>query len=739
MVTKAQTFKDLVNFVLNDLMSNVFCAFNFKHRCLKQKIEIIRHLLRLQHYLYKYERSAIHPIQFLKMKSHLPKIQENLNLFLHTSQFSVRDSFSEKRIAESLGGVKIIEKGNRTIGNECLLKVMSSPEFIQSLTLAGVRGCGHISCARLNRVWVSDDRDNLILTNITGVNLHRLDEFHSHCESYTGYGPHTVNNEGDLIYINRNYNINKLSKDMKTTTTFIEKTDYPWIPWCVDVSPHTGDLLVGMYRNKPKSGKVTRYNQSGQLTLTIQHDNRGIGLYNRPSYIKENNNRDVVVSDSGTVVVTEYGGRHRFTYAIHPFGSKLVPLGICTDALSNILVCDGMNSTVQMLNKDGQFLSYLLIRPPGTFRPCSLSYDINTHRLWVGSYNNKKVCVYRYVTRLDTSAGPNLTTADAIESLNVVPTNDTEKPQQDNECLLQLMSHPKILYSFTVTDVESCGHISLVASDQVWINDRNNLIMTNTTGDTLDHLEDCNSDFTGLHTVNSDSELIYIDEEYDISKQSTDTETDTTFIQRPDFKWRRWSVYWSLLTGDLLVGMFNIKRETGKVTRYNQSGQLTQTIHHDMNGMELYRQPNYITENNNGDILVCDSLKVVVVVDLGGRHRFSYSGHPPGSGISPCGICTDAMSHILVCDNKTNTVHMLNKDGQFLSHLLTKEMDEPHSLTYDANTHRLWVGSYNNNKLCVYIYIEQRNALTVLPAFFPTLSLKSWDLADQFGTFEADL
>lgn len=111
------------------------------------------------------------------------------------------------------------------------------------------------------------------------------------------------------------------------------------------------------------------------------------------------------MSDSGTVVVTEYGGRHRFTYAIHPFGSKLVPLGICTDALSNILVCDGMNSTVQMLNKDGQFLSYLLIRPPGTFRPCSLSYDINTHRLWVGSYNNKKVCVYRYVTRLDTSAG----------------------------------------------------------------------------------------------------------------------------------------------------------------------------------------------------------------------------------------------------------------------------------------------------------------------------------------------
>uniref|UniRef100_A0A8W8NXJ8 Uncharacterized protein n=1 Tax=Magallana gigas TaxID=29159 RepID=A0A8W8NXJ8_MAGGI len=32
--------------------------------------------------------------------------------------------------------------------------------------------------------------------------------------------------------------------------------------------------------------------------------------------------------------------------------------------------------------------------------PYSLSYDVNTHRLWVGSYNNK-VCVYRYITRQD--------------------------------------------------------------------------------------------------------------------------------------------------------------------------------------------------------------------------------------------------------------------------------------------------------------------------------------------------
>eukprot|EP00105_Crassostrea_gigas_P034486 XP_019918634.1 PREDICTED: RING finger protein nhl-1-like [Crassostrea gigas] len=192
---------------------------------------------------------------------------------------------------------------------------------------------------------------------------------------------------------------------MKTTTTFIERTDSTWKPRCVYWSPSTGDLLVAMCNNDTKTGKVTRYNQSGQLTQTIQNDNTDLGLYNLPHYITENNNGDVVVSDSfypsGAVVVTERGGRHRFSYTGHPSGSVLRPWGICSDALSHILVCDGKTKTVQMLDSDGQFLSHLLIRPSGIFSPRSLSYDVNTHRLWVGSEDNNTVVIYRYITRQD--------------------------------------------------------------------------------------------------------------------------------------------------------------------------------------------------------------------------------------------------------------------------------------------------------------------------------------------------
>ena len=399
MLTKAQRLKDLIDYVVYDLLNNVLCYFDFKHRCKKQKIKMIRHIVRLRRYEHRYVQPAFtfSALQFLSFtKTALPQI----HLTLHTSQLSMTESLNKEDVMESLSAIQITERGNRRVGNQCLLKLTSGAEFHQSLTVTGVDCCYHISCVTSDRVWVSDDRNNLMLTDTTGVPLHRVED------SWSGlYGLHTVNSESELIYIDRNYNINKLSKDMKTTTTFIERTDSTWRPRCVYWSPSTGDLLVGMYNYRTMTGKVTRYNQSGQLTQTIQNDNTGRGLYSYPRYITENNNGDVVVSDSGAVVVTERGGRHRFSYTGHPSGSGLRPRGICTDALSHILVCDGTTKTVQMLDKDGQFLSHLLIRPSGIFSPWSLSYDVNTHRLWVGSGDNNKVCVYRYITRQDALTG----------------------------------------------------------------------------------------------------------------------------------------------------------------------------------------------------------------------------------------------------------------------------------------------------------------------------------------------
>nr|XP_034310540.1 uncharacterized protein LOC117684056 [Crassostrea gigas]XP_034310541.1 uncharacterized protein LOC117684056 [Crassostrea gigas]XP_034310543.1 uncharacterized protein LOC117684056 [Crassostrea gigas]XP_034310544.1 uncharacterized protein LOC117684056 [Crassostrea gigas]XP_034310545.1 uncharacterized protein LOC117684056 [Crassostrea gigas] len=626
------------------------------------------------------------------------------------------ESLNKEDVMESLSAIQITERGNRRVGNKWLLKLTSGAELHQSLTVTGVARCYHISCVTSDLVLVSDNRKKLILTDTTGVPLHCVEDSCSEL-----YGLHTVNSESQLIYIDWEYDIIKLSKDMNTTTTFIERTDSTWRPRCVYWSPSTRNLLVGMYDYESETvtgkvtGKVTRYNQSGQLTQTINHDNTVLGLYSKPNYITENNNWDIVVSDcndfeSGAVVVTEHGGRHRFSYTGHPSGSRLRPLGICTDALLHILLCDGDTKTVHMLDKDGQFLSHLLTESQEMGQPWSLSYDVNTHRLWVGSYN--KVCVYRYITRQDALTDQSR----VMESLSGMPTPGTEKPQQRNQCLLKLMSVPEFHQSLTVTDVDRCYHISCVTSDRVWVSDtENNLMLTDTTGVPLHRVEDSQGAL-GLHTVNSESELIYIDRNYNINKLSKDMKTTTTFIESTDSSWEPLCVYWSPSTGDLLVGMRYIHIKTGKVTRYNKSGQLIQTIQHDNTGRGLCK-PNYITENNNGDVVVSDygyPSGALVVTERGGRHRFSYTGPPSGSVLEPLGICTDALSHILVCDGNTKTVQMLDQDGKFLSHLLTEsqEMGEPWSLSYDVNTHRLWVGSQDNNKVCVYRYITRQDVLT---------------------------
>lgn len=359
-----------------------------------------RLITRIQRYEYRNEQSAINPMKSIRSwkKIIIPQIY----IELHTSKLYMTDILNKKDLINTLCKIKIW-RGKRHIGNECLLKLMSSPELHQSITLTNADGCKHITCLTPDRVWVSDRKNNIMLTSTTGDTLHNREDL---CSGFfKGYGLHTVNTDGELIYIDGEYNINKLSRNLKTATTFIKSTDKTLLPQCMYCSTFNGDLLVAVLIVNTRStilssSVVKRYKQSGQLTQTIQHNNKGMKLFRRPRCITENNNGDIVVSDWTAVVVTERGGRHRFTYnESQSIYNCFVQNGICTDALSHILVCDEQSNTVQMIDRDGQFLSCLLIRPSGIFYPRSLSYDVNTHRLWVGSEYSKKVCCFRYMTK----------------------------------------------------------------------------------------------------------------------------------------------------------------------------------------------------------------------------------------------------------------------------------------------------------------------------------------------------
>ena len=141
-------------------------------------------------------------------------------------------------------------------------------------------------------------------------------------------------------------------------------------------------------------------------------------------------------------------------------------------------------------------------------------------------------------------------------------------------------------------------------------------------------------------------------------------------------------------------------RSTGeaKVTRYSKAAKEIQNIQRNNHRQKLYDYLRFITENINGDICTSYFNKfAVVVVNKSGQHRFFYTGQ--GSVFRPCGICTDILCHIVVC----NTVHLLDQDGRFLSLILSQQPDikYPRGVCVDDDNN-LYVGQRFSNKVTVY-------------------------------------
>ncbi|XP_052679186.1 E3 ubiquitin-protein ligase TRIM71-like [Crassostrea angulata] len=255
---------------------------------------------------------------------------------------------------------------------------------------------------------------------------------------------------------------------------------------------------------------------------------------------------------------------------------------------------------------------------------------------------------------------------------------------------------------YTVPGVDSVFHISLGKSGRLWVSDMyGNLVQTDLQGNQLQKIQ-TSGGYEGYHTVTHNGELIYADKNNNVIKRITPDNTITGFIKTGD--WKPISIHSSHINGDILVGME--KDRKAKVTRYNKTGTEIQNIQRDNKGQGLYSCPHYITENINGDVCVSDFGKqAVVVVNKSNQHRFSYTGQ--GSRFNPYGICTDVLGHILVCDDNSLTVHLQDKDGQFLSLLLTPQqgVKYPRSVCVD-DENNLWVGQDITNTVTVYKYLQ---------------------------------
>ena len=92
-----------------------------------------------------------------------------------------------------------------------------------------------------------------------------------------------------------------------------------------------------------------------------------------PTYLKENGNGDICVSDVGAVVVTDAEGMLSFRYQETSRNSNFEPYGLCCDTACNIIIADMKIDRIHIIDKDGSFLHY--VRYEGIEMPRALCID----------------------------------------------------------------------------------------------------------------------------------------------------------------------------------------------------------------------------------------------------------------------------------------------------------------------------------------------------------------------------
>lgn len=156
----------------------------------------------------------------------------------------------------------------------------------------------------------------------------------------------------------------------------------------------SGYILVCQWNRKFKdqsAGKVVKIqyiddNRSG-IVMEIESD-KNQPLYICPTYIAENGNGDICVSDVRTVVVTDAGGMLRFRYQGN--SRDFDPYGICCDSSCNIIVADMKNDKIHVIDKDGAFLHHVTY--DGIKMPRAICIDENDN-LYVGEWHTDTVKV----------------------------------------------------------------------------------------------------------------------------------------------------------------------------------------------------------------------------------------------------------------------------------------------------------------------------------------------------------
>ena len=203
--------------------------------------------------------------------------------------------------------------------------------------------------------------------------------------------------ENILLAVSSNRFIRSITKKGKMDSLF--RTTYrPTSLCCLD----NDDIVVTF----SDYGKVTVYSKNGQIIQKLNHIE-----FRFPMKVAANKvNQDIYVCDHskdqyespGKVIAigADWQIRYQYKGQIIRLFKDFYPVEVCTDQMGHILITDYKNHRVHLLDKDGQFIRYILTADDGLNLPKTIDVDREGY-VWVGqgapSIPYSPVSVFKYL------------------------------------------------------------------------------------------------------------------------------------------------------------------------------------------------------------------------------------------------------------------------------------------------------------------------------------------------------
>ena len=269
-------------------------------------------------------------------------------------------------------------------------QLMSKPSVQSSFDTRFSSDFQSIACVGSGLAWVKTGDYRLQLMDQRGAVKDSIDtKFYFHDV--------VLSPQGELLLSNTNSNCIKSISPNKEVKTLFRTQEHPRGLCCL----HSGNVVVTSY----KEGRVVIYSRSGKIVQELDKK-----LFSNPYRVAQNKiNNDLYICDLNDVfnphlpilgknpygkmvaLDASYNLRYHYTGKWNTFR----PTVVCTDSTGRVLITDYWDHSVHILDKDGNFLQFLVRGQQGLVRLVSINADTEG-TAWIGEESGK-VTIVKYL------------------------------------------------------------------------------------------------------------------------------------------------------------------------------------------------------------------------------------------------------------------------------------------------------------------------------------------------------